>query len=384
MNKVTNIKDLRILAQKRLPRALFDYIDRGSYTESTLISNTQAFESINLRQRVGVDVSNRNLNTKMLNHNVAMPVAIAPTGLTGLNYKNGEIVGALCAEKFGIPFTLSTMSICSIEDVSEAVNKPFWFQLYVMKDRVFVKELIDRAKNAKVSALMITMDLQTQGQRHMDIKNGLSVPLKLTLDNATDMIYRIPWALNIIGSKRKSFGNLDGFVKDTEGLNNLARWIGSQFDETLSWADINWIKSQWQGKIILKGILDVDDAIIAANLGVDAIVISNHGGRQLDGACATINTLEAIVNAVGDRVEVFIDGGIQSGQDVYKCMALGAKGCLIGKSWLYGLGAGGDVGVTKCLDIIRKELDVTMALTGVNNVQDINKNNIILHQTRKL
>ena len=378
MPVITNIEDLRQMARRRVPKAVFDYVDRGSYDEQTLRGNRAAFAEIGLRQRVGWNVENRSTKTTMLGEDVNMPLAIAPTGLTGLNWANGEILGALAAEKAGIPFTLSTMSICSIEDVSAAVSKPFWFQLYVMRDRDFVADLIARAKRAKVSALMLTMDLQIQGQRHMDIRNGLSVPPRMTLSNALDMCKKIPWAMNMLTTKRKTFGNLDGYVKDTTGINNLSQWIAGQFDPTLSWDDVAWVKSLWGGKLIVKGVLDVQDARMAAQVGIDALVVSNHGGRQLDGASPAIRALPKIVEAIGDRTEVWIDGGIQSGQDVFKSIALGATGCLIGKAWLYGLGAMGEVGVSTALEIIRKELDVTMALTGNTDIREVTRDSLQL------
>ncbi|MBJ7379216.1 MAG: alpha-hydroxy-acid oxidizing protein [Polynucleobacter sp.] len=378
MPVITNIEDLRQMARRRVPKAVFDYVDRGSYDEQTLRGNRAAFAEIGLRQRVGWNVENRSTKTTMLGEDVNMPLAIAPTGLTGLNWANGEILGALAAEKAGIPFTLSTMSICSIEDVSAAVSKPFWFQLYVMRDRDFVADLIARAKRAKVSALMLTMDLQIQGQRHMDIRNGLSVPPRMTLSNALDMCKKIPWAMNMLTTKRKTFGNLDGYVKDTTGINNLSQWIAGQFDPTLSWDDVAWVKSLWGGKLIVKGVLDVQDARMAAQVGIDALVVSNHGGRQLDGASPAIRALPKIVEAIGDRTEVWIDGGIQSGQDVFKSIALGATGCLIGKAWLYGLGAMGEAGVSTALEIIRKELDVTMALTGNTDIREVTRDSLQL------
>jgi L-lactate dehydrogenase (cytochrome) len=378
MPVITNIEDLRQMARRRVPKAVFDYVDRGSYDEQTLRGNRAAFAEIGLRQRVGWNVENRSTKTTMLGEDVNMPLAIAPTGLTGLNWANGEILGALAAEKAGIPFTLSTMSICSIEDVSAAVSKPFWFQLYVMRDRDFVADLIARAKRAKVSALMLTMDLQIQGQRHMDIRNGLSVPPRMTLSNALDMCKKIPWAMNMLTTKRKTFGNLDGYVKDTTGINNLSQWIAGQFDPTLSWDDVAWVKSLWGGKLIVKGALDVQDARMAAQVGIDALVVSNHGGRQLDGASPAIRALPKIVEAIGDRTEVWIDGGIQSGQDVFKSIALGATGCLIGKAWLYGLGAMGEAGVSTALEIIRKELDVTMALTGNTDIREVTRDSLQL------
>jgi len=378
MPVITNIEDLRQMARRRVPKAVFDYVDRGSYDEQTLRGNRAAFAEIGLRQRVGWNVENRSTKTTMLGEDVNMPLAIAPTGLTGLNWANGEILGALAAEKAGIPFTLSTMSICSIEDVSAAVSKPFWFQLYVMRDRDFVADLIARAKRAKVSALMLTMDLQIQGQRHMDIRNGLSVPPRMTLSNGLDMCKKIPWAMNMLTTKRKTFGNLDGYVKDTTGINNLSQWIAGQFDPTLSWDDVAWVKSLWGGKLIVKGVLDVQDARRAAQVGIDALVVSNHGGRQLDGASPAIRALPKIVEAIGDRTEVWIDGGIQSGQDVFKSIALGATGCLIGKAWLYGLGAMGEAGVSTALEIIRKELDVTMALTGNTDIREVTRDSLQL------
>jgi len=378
MPVITNIEDLRQMARRRVPKAVFDYVDRGSYDEQTLRGNRAAFAEIGLRQRVGWNVENRSTKTTMLGEDVNMPLAIAPTGLTGLNWANGEILGALAAEKAGIPFTLSTMSICSIEDVSAAVSKPFWFQLYVMRDRDFVADLIARAKRAKVSALMLTMDLQIQGQRHMDIRNGLSVPPRMTLSNALDMCKKIPWAMNMLTTKRKTFGNLDGYVKDTTGINSLSQWIAGQFDPTLSWDDVAWVKSLWGGKLIVKGVLDVQDARMAAQVGIDALVVSNHGGRQLDGASPAIRALPKIVEAIGDRTEVWIDGGIQSGQDVFKSIALGATGCLIGKAWLYGLGAMGEAGVSTALEIIRKELDVTMALTGNTDIREVTRDSLQL------
>lgn len=377
---ITSISDLRKLSKKRIPKALFDYIDRGSYSEATLQSNSTAFQSIGFKQRVGVNVEHRNTESTMAGEVVRMPVAIAPTGLTGLNWPNGEICGALAAEKFGIPFTLSTMSICSLEDVSEAVTKPFWFQLYVMRDRAFVADLIERAKAAKVSTLVITMDLQIQGHRWMDTHNGLSVPLEVTASNAVDMVQRIPWAIRMLGSKRKTFGNLDGHLRNVSGINSLAEWIGSQFDPTLNWDDVAWVKSLWGGKIVVKGVLDEVDAMRAAELGVDAIIVSNHGGRQLDGALSSLEALPGIVQACNDRTEVWMDGGIMSGQDIYKALALGAKGCMIGKAWLYGLGANGEQGVATALEILRRELDVTMALTGVCDVKDISKSNLLFNR----
>ena len=370
MQVVTNIADLRRMAKKRVAKAIFDYVDRGSYDEATLRANTADLDALKFRQRVAINVDNRSTSSKMAGQDVSMPVAIAPTGLTGLNWADGEMLGARAAERFGIPFTLSTMSICSIEDVASAVTKPFWFQLYVMRDRGFAASLIARAKAAKCSALMLTLDLQIQGQRHQDLKNGLAVPPRLTLATLLDVMTKPGWALNVMTGRRKSFGNLEGRIKNADTLTTLSQWIAGQFDPTLSWADVEWVKAQWGGKLILKGILDAEDAKIAAGCGVDAIVVSNHGGRQLDGTVSSIRALPEVVQAVGDRTEVWFDGGIRSGQDVLKAVALGARGTLIGKSFLYGLGAMGEPGVTLALEIIRKELDVTMALCGLRDIKD--------------
>jgi len=370
MPVVTNIADLRRMAQKRVAKAIFDYVDRGSYDETTLRANSADLDDIKFRQRVAINVDNRSTAVKMIGTDAIMPVAIAPTGLTGLNWANGEMLGARAAERFGIPFTLSTMSICSIEDVASAVTKPFWFQLYVMRDRGFAASLIERAKAAKCSALMLTLDLQIQGQRHQDLKNGLSVPPQLTLATMLDIMTKPGWALNVMTGRRKSFGNLEGRIKNADTLTTLSQWIAGQFDPTLSWDDVAWVKSLWGGKLILKGILDAEDAKLAAACGVDAIVVSNHGGRQLDGTVSSIHALPEVVQAVGDRTEVWFDGGIRSGQDVLKAVALGAKGTMIGKSFLYGLGAMGEEGVTLALEIIRKELDVTMALCGLKDIKD--------------
>ena len=380
MPPVTNIEDLRLRARRRIPRAIFDYADRGSYDEATYRANRADLAALKLRQRVMIDVSGRSTATTMLGEPVSMPVGIAPTGLTGLFHADGEILGARAAQKFGIPFCLSTMSICSIEDVAEAVDKPFWFQLYVMRDRGFSRTLVERAIAAKCSALVLTLDLQIQGQRHNDIKNGLAVPPKLTLKNALDIATKPDWALRVLRGKRKSFGNLADAPGAKEGLATLSHWIAGQFDPSLSWKDVEWIRSIWPGKLILKGVLDVDDARIAAGLGADAMVVSNHGGRQLDGAPSSISVLPSIVEAVGDRTEVMFDGGVRSGQDVLKAVALGAKSCLIGKAWLYGLAAGGEQGVTQALELIRKELDVSMALTGTKDIRDVTPG--LLHQPR--
>ncbi|QNB07741.1 alpha-hydroxy acid oxidase [Herbaspirillum frisingense] len=373
MPVMTCIEDFRLLAKKRVPKAFYDYADSGSYTESTYRANTKDLASLKLRQRVAINVDERSTRTTMIGHDVSMPVAIAPTGLTGMQWANGEMLGAIAAEKFGIPFTLSTMSICSIEDVASVTTKPFWFQLYVMRDRGFVKSLIDRAKAAKCSALVLTLDLQILGQRHKDLKNGMSVPPKLTLETLLDLASKPGWALRALGG-RKTFGNLAGHIKGGEGaggVQTLSKWTASQFDPTLNWDDVAWIKEQWGGKLILKGILDVEDARLAVQTGADAIVVSNHGGRQLDGAMSSIEALPAIAEAVGDQIEVWFDGGIRSGQDVLKAVALGARGTMIGRAFLYSLGAMGGDGVSQMLEIMRKELDVSMALTGTKDIKDV-------------
>src|SRR5258706_1477131 len=372
MQVVTCIDDLREMAKKRVARAIFDYVDRGSYAEYTLRANRADLESLALRQRVGVGVDRRSTRTTMAGHEAAMPVALAPVGLTGLNWADGEILACRAAQRFGVPYTLSTMSICSIEDVAGGVEKPFWFQLYVMRDRGSAASLIERAKKAGCSALVLTLALQIQGQRHRDLKNGLAVPPRLTWGTFFDVMFKPGWALNVLRGKRKSFGNLAGRIPDANSLTTLSQWIAGQFDPTLSWKDVEWVKKLWGGKLILKGILDAEDAKIAAGCGVDAIVVSNHGGRQLDGTVSSARALPEVVQAVGDRTEVWFDGGIRSGQDVLRAVALGARGTLIGKSFLYGLGAMGEEGVSLALEIIRKELDVTMALCGLKDVRDAN------------
>ena len=370
MPVVTNVEDLREMARRRVAKAVFDYVDRGSYDEATMRANRADLETLHFRQRVGINVDNRTTRSTMAGQEVAMPVAIAPVGLTGLNWADGEILGARAAEKFGIPFTLSTMSICSIEDVAGEVSKPFWYQLYVFRDRGFAASLIERAKAAKCSALVLTFDLQIQGQRHMDLKNGLTVPPRLTPGTVLDVMTKPGWVLNVLTGRRKSFGNLEGRIPDANTLTTLGQWIAGQFDPTLSWKDVEWVKKLWGGKLILKGIMDVEDAKIAAGTGADAIVVSNHGGRQLDGTVSSIRALPEVVQAVGDRIEVLFDGGIRSGQDVLRALALGAKGTMIGKSFAWGLGAMGEPGVTKVLEILQKELDVTMALCGLRDVRD--------------
>ncbi len=372
MPVITTIEDLRILAEKRVPRMFYDYADSGSWTEGTYRANEADFQKIKLRQRVAVNMENRTTQTQMVGQTVSMPVAIAPTGLTGMQHADGEICGALAAKAFGVPFTLSTMSICSIEDVSAATGgHPFWFQLYVMKDRGFIERLIDRAKAANCSALVVTLDLQVLGQRHKDLKNGLSAPPKLTIKNMLNMATKPRWGLGMLGTKRHSFGNIVGHVSGVDNMGSLSEWTAKQFDPALSWADIEWIQKRWGGKIILKGIQDVEDAHLAVATGADAIIVSNHGGRQLDGADSTINALPKIVDAVGHKIEVHMDGGIRSGQDVLKAYALGAKGTYIGRSFLYGLGAMGQAGVTKALEIIHKELDITMAFCGHTDIKKV-------------
>ena len=373
MTTITNIEDLRVLAKKRVPRMFYDYADSGSYTESTYRANESDFAAIKLRQRVAVNMENRTLRTKMVGIDTAMPVAIAPTGLTGMQHADGEILGALAAQNFGIPFTLSTMSICSIEDIAQATKAPFWFQLYVMKDRDFIERLIDRAKAANCSALMLTLDLQILGQRHKDIKNGLSTPPKPTLANLINLATKPRWCLGMLGTKRRTFGNIVGHAKGVGDLSSLSSWTAEQFDPALNWGDIEWIKKRWGGKLILKGILDVEDARLAADSGADALIVSNHGGRQLDGAPSSIAALPAIADAVGSRIEVWMDGGIRSGQDVLKAWALGARGTLIGRSFLYGLGAMGGPGVTRALEIIAKELDTTMAFCGHTDIRSVDR-----------
>jgi L-lactate dehydrogenase (cytochrome) len=370
---ITNLMDLRELAMKRVPRAFFEYDDRGSYDEISIRDNRAMLEAIRLRQRVMIDVDRRNLATTLVEQPVSMPLAIAPTGLTGLTHGSGEILGARAAAAAGIPFCLSTMSICSIEQVHAASPTPFWFQLYVMRDRGFTRSLIQRAMAAQCSALVLTADLTIQGQRHREIKNGMTVPPRLTLRNLFDILGKPRWIAGVLGAPSRSFGNLAGQIKGSDGLATLAQWIASQFDPTISWDDLAWIRAQWPGKLIVKGILDVEDARAAAKAGVDAIVVSNHGGRQLDGAIAGVTALPAIVDAVGGDTEVLFDSGILSGQSLLKVLALGARGGLIGKAFLYGLGAMGQAGVSKAIELIRRELDVSMALTGQTDVRTLDR-----------
>ena len=365
---ITCIEDLKELYKKRVPRMFYDYAESGSWTESTFRDNEAAFSRIKLRQKILVDMEGRNLSTKMIGEDVAMPVALAPTGLTGMQYPDGEIHAARAAETFGVPFCLSTMSVCSIEDVAENTTRPFWFQLYVMKDKDYISRLIQRAKTAGCSALVLTLDLQIMGQRHKDIKNGLSTPPKPTLTNLINIATKPRWAFGMLGTKRRNFGNIVGHVKGLDNMTNLAQWTVSQFDSTLDWDDVQWIKDQWGGKLVLKGIMDADDAELAVKSGADALIVSNHGGRQLDGAAASLDVLPEIVDRVGDDIEVWMDGGIRSGQDVIKATALGAKGTMIGRAFLYGLGAMGAAGVTRCLEVISNELDLTMAFCGLKDI----------------
>ena len=378
MQKITTIEDLRIKYQKNVPKMFYDYTESGSWTQKTLQENSSDFSLLRLRQKVAVDMSNRTTKTKMIGQDVTMPVALAPVGLTGMQSADGEIKAARAAENFGLPYTLSTMSICSIEDVAENTNSPFWFQLYVMKDQAFLEAIIERARKAKCSALVLTLDLQLLGQRHIDIKNGLSVPLRPTLRNLFDLATKLKWSTQMLRTKRKSFGNIVGHVKGVNNVSSLMEWTANQFDLTLDWNAVAKIKRMWGGKLILKGILDVEDAKKAVQCGVDAIIVSNHGGRQLDGASSSIRILPDILEAVNTDVEIHMDGGIRSGQDVLKAIAMGAKGTYIGRSYIYGLGAAGEAGVKKALEIIHKELDMTMALCGHNNINDLSTNNLLI------
>jgi L-lactate dehydrogenase (cytochrome) len=373
MTVITTIEDLRVLYKKRVPKMFYDYADSGSWTEGTYRANEADFQSIKLRQRVAVNMENRTTATKMVGVDAKMPVAIAPVGLTGMQSADGEIKAAKAAEKFGIPFILSTMSICSIEDIAANTTAPFMFQLYMMRDRDAMARMIDRCKVAKCSALVLTLDLQVIGQRHKDLKNGLTAPPRPTIANIINLSTKLRWCFGMLGTKRRTFGNLVGHVKAVSDMNSLAVWTNEQFDPRLSWEDVAWVKAQWGGKLILKGIQDVEDAKLAVLSGADAIVVSNHGGRQLDGAESSIKALPPIVAAVGDKIEVWMDGGIRSGQDVLKAWALGAKGVLIGRAMVYGLGAMGEAGVTKALQIIHKELDITMAFCGHTNIQNVDK-----------
>ncbi|GAB4088494.1 alpha-hydroxy acid oxidase [Hydrogenophaga soli] len=373
MTVITHIEDLRVLAQKRVPRMFYDYADSGSWTESTYRANESDFQKIKFRQRVAVNMENRSTATTMVGQAVSMPVALAPTGLTGMQHADGEILAARAARQFGVPFTLSTMSICSIEDVAKHAGEGFWFQLYVMKDRDFIERLIDRAKAAHCGALVLTLDLQILGQRHKDLKNGLSAPPKLTLANMVNIATKPRWALGMLGTPRRQFGNIVGHVKGVADMGSLSSWTAQQFDPALNWGDVEWIKKRWGGKLILKGIQDNLDARLAVDSGADALIVSNHGGRQLDGAESSINALPRIVAEVGNQIEVHMDGGVRSGQDVLRAWALGAKGVYIGRPFLYGLGAMGEAGVTKCLEIIHKELDLSMAFSGHTQLKNVSR-----------
>ena len=378
MPVITNIQDLKDIYVRRVPKMFYDYAESGSWTEQTYRENTSDFDQLRLRQRVAVDMTNRSLETEMIGQKVKMPVALAPVGLTGMQCADGEIKAARAAEAFGVPFTLSTMSICSIEDVAENTTQPFWFQLYTMKDTGFVSNLIQRAKDAKCSALVITLDLQILGQRHKDLKNGLSAPPKPTLKNMINLSTKWAWGLEMLGTKRRSFGNIVGHASGVKDTSSLSDWTATSFDPTLDWDKIAKIKEEWGGKVILKGILDADDAKAALQVGADAIIVSNHGGRQLDGAISAIKALPSIMDAVGDQVEVHLDSGIRSGQDVLKAIAMGAKGTYIGRSFVYGLGAMGQAGVTKALEIIYKEMDTSMALCGHRTLSQISKESLLI------
>jgi L-lactate dehydrogenase (cytochrome) len=377
LRKATSIDDLRTIAQRRVPRAFFQYADHGSYTQQTLRANRDDLQAIHLRQRIGIDMATRDLSTTIAGEPSALPFAFAPIGLCGMQHGDGEILACRAAQAAGIPFTLSTMSIGSIEDVAAAVEKPFWFQLYVMRDRGFVRDLIARAAAAKCSALMVTMDLTMLGQRHCDVKNGLAVPPEITLANLLDVATKPAWALSILRSKRKTFGNLAGHIAGMNDVTRLASWVSKQFDPTLSWHDLEWIRDLWPGRIIIKGLMDPQDARIAAKTGVTALVVSNHGGRQLDGAPSSISALPAIVDAVGGEIEVIVDGGIRSGQDILRALALGARSVLLGRAYIYGLGAAGQAGVARAIEIIRSELDITMGLTATTSVRNVHSDVLV-------
>ena len=377
LSKITCIEDLRVVAERRVPRMFYDYADSGSWTEGTYRANESDFQAIKFRQRVAVNMEGRSTAVTMVGQKAFMPVAIAPVGLTGMQHADGEIHAARAAEKFGVPFTLSTMSICSIEDIAEHTSAPFWFQLYMMRDRDAMARMIQRAKDAKCSALVLTLDLQVIGQRHKDIKNGLTAPPRPTLKNILNLMAKPQWCLGMAGTKRRTFRNLVGHVKGVSDMHSLAAWTNEQFDPRLSWADVDWVRQQWGGKLILKGIMEVEDAVLAAQHGADAIVVSNHGGRQLDGAPSSIHALPAIVAAVGDRLEVWMDGGIRGGQDVLKAWALGARGTMIGRAMVYGLGAFGEAGVSKALQILHKELDVSMAFCGRTDIRTVDRSILV-------
>jgi len=382
-DRALTIDDLKTIARRKVPKMFFDYADSGSWTEGTYRANEDDFRKITFRQRVAVNLENRNLSTTMMGQPVSMPIAIAPVGSTGMQSADGEIKAARAAEKFGIPFTLSTMSICSIEDVAENTTKPFWFQLYVMRDRAFIERLIDRARAANCSALVLTMDLQILGQRHKDIRNGLRAPPPITPKFLFEIATKPAWAFGMLGTKRRTFGNIAGHVADAGDLASLAQWTGRQFDLTLNWGDIGWIKKRFGGPVIVKGVLDPEDARLAVENGADGIVVSNHGGRQLDGAPSSIRVLPAIVDAIGEKTEVLMDGGIRSGQDVLKALALGAKGVLIGRAMAFGLGAGGEAGVTHALNILQRETDITMALMGERDIRNVGPHNIYSNELER-
>ena len=378
MPVITDVADMKTLARRRVPKMFYDYADTGSWTQSTYHDNEAALQRQKLRQRVAVNIDNRSTRTTMIGEDVAMPVALAPVGLTGMQHADGEILAAQAAEEFGVPFTLSTMSVCSIEDVAENTKKPYWFQLYVMRDRGFSESLMQRASAANCSALVLTLDLQVLGQRHKDLKNGLSTPPKPKPHVLIDLAFKPRWCLNMLQTKRREFGNIVGHVKGVEDMTSLAEWTASQFDPTLDWSSVEWVKKHWDRKLVLKGINDIEDAKIAAEIGADAIVVSNHGGRQLDGALASFDVLQEIIDAVGDKIEVHFDGGIRSGQDVFKAVAMGAKGTYIGRAFIYGLGAMGKPGVSKVLDIIHKEFDTTMGLCGETDIASVGRHNLVL------
>ena len=373
MSIITNIEDLRVLHEKRAPRMFYDYADSGSWTEGTYRSNETEFSKIKFRQRVAINIDDRSIASTMLGLPVSMPVALAPVGMTGMQHADGEILAAKAAKEFGVPFCLSTMSICSMEEVAKHTQHPFWFQLYVMRDKKFVSSLIERAKAANCSALVVTLDLQILGQRHKDLKNGLSAPPKPTIGNMINLLTKPSWCLGMLQTKNRQFGNIVGHVDGVDDMSSLGAWTASQFDPSLDWNEVAQIKKQWGGKLILKGIMDPEDAKLAVAVGADAIIVSNHGGRQLDGAPSTIEALPAIVDAVGSQVEIWLDSGVRSGQDVIKALALGATGTLIGRSYIYGLGAMGQAGVTKALEIIAKELDLTMAFCGLKDVRQVSQ-----------
>jgi L-lactate dehydrogenase (cytochrome) len=377
MPVITCIEDLRQLARRRVPRMFYEYADSGAWTETTYRENETDFANIKLRQRVAVDIDRRSLVSTMIGQPVAMPIALAPTGLTGMQYADGEILAARAAAKAGVPFTLSTMSICSIEDVAENTDAPFWFQLYVMRDRDFIRRLIDRAKAAGCSALVLTLDLQVMGQRHKDIRNGLTAPPRMTIANLVDLATKPRWCMNMLRTQRRTFRNIAGHAQGVDDLRALSSWTNQQFDPTLCWDDVKWIRDRWGGKLILKGILDAEDVEPAIASGADAIIVSNHGGRQLDGALSSIRALPAIVEAVGGRTEVHFDGGIRSGQDVLKAIALGARGVYVGRAFLYGLGAMGEAGVTLALEILRKELDITMGFCGLRDIKKVDRSILV-------